>query len=171
MIVKNKTHFLLFLLYLYYLQVTPIIYLDLYSTIFILILLILLRFFLHKKYLHSTIFILILNSNSMNVVLEKFTFYYIYINTQTGKVVFCKCLNLHSTIFILILNFFDKVFELDFKFTFYYIYINTIRSIKLSIIAKKFTFYYIYINTLILNFLGIEVRYLHSTIFILIQKA
>ena len=127
MIVKNKTHFLLFLLYLYYLQVTPIIYLDLYSTIFILILLILLRFFLHKKYLHSTIFILIPNTKYENMKrVMQFTFYYIYINTKS----------------------IDFVLYNINKFTFYYIYINTYISFHmLRFFLYLFTFYYIYINT------------------------
>ena len=80
---------------------------------------------------------------------EKFTFYYIYINTLDCIHKHMDFHYLHSTIFILIRNISSFLVALIVKFTFYYIYINTEeKGMKLANLSA-FTFYYIYINTIL----------------------
>ena len=96
-------------------------------------------------HLHSTIFILKLSPNNIQIFSPPFTFYNIYIKT-TSPIFILPCSKL---------------------FTFYNIYIKTSCSLLSAFVTSSFTFYNIYIKTCSHYYTPILSIHLHSTIFIL----
>ena len=100
----------------------------------------------------------------------QFTFYFIYINTPNVLEAELINLYLHSTLFILIHSLVVLRNQNTNLFTFYFIYINTIDFLEFVLLSLAFTFYFIYINTWKTSWRGFSFSYLHSTLFILIQS-
>ena len=98
--------------------------------------------------LHSTMFLLIHDSNLFIQSFLDFTFHYVSINTLEQMYIECLIRSLHSTMFLLIR---DMAVILD----------------KL----QAFTFHYVSINTCISDHHNaLDVYTLHSTMFLLIQR-